>query len=75
MSCQLNEGDDNDNIMITPPDPVLVDVVQEAQAWLLAAIDVLLGIVGLGDLQMTCEEKINIIQNNLCLRKYLGIFI
>ena len=32
MSCQLNEGDDNDNIMITPPDPVLVDVVQEAQA-------------------------------------------
>ena len=39
--------------MITPPDSVLVDIVQEPNTRLLATIDVLLSIVRLGNLQMS----------------------
>ena len=39
--------------MITQPDSVLIDIVQEPNTRLLATIDVLLSIVRLGNLQMS----------------------
>ncbi len=40
-------------ILIPPPDPVLVNIVEETKTRLLASIDVLLSVVWLGNLQMS----------------------
>ena len=55
MSCHLIDSDDdnNDDDNDHSPDSVLVDIVQEPQTRLLAAIDVLLSVVWLGNLQMS----------------------